>query len=520
MKLKFLNLFVCLMAAFAIISCGGDDPDTIPGDDLAAAFEVSSTNGLTVSFQNNSVDATAYQWDFGDNNSSTDKDPTHTYTSDGTYTVTLTALNGSDSKTATQSVTVANPYRTSGYVLGSVVSSSGGATYYAGYFADLPSGNIDMTQKQASQRLLYKANHKGFLYGRPTNGDPGLDKFAVDATTDEIVLIDQIPLLDSPGDVAIIDDETGLISYFGSQTIDIFNPQTMQLRGTVSMAGAKGFPAENDANGYNSLTYNSRTGKIYATAYTNNSETGQFYDATDVWVEVIDATSLSREKTITHPNATYALFRGNINTVIDEAGNTYLLTQGSYGLDGQFGAAASAGSRPQIIKINTNSEFDTDYAYNPINSLVVNTVSLEDNFFQLFTSMVYAGNNKVYGIGTTQSDIPEIVMLLQELAAGTITSEGYNQLVNLVLYDESMSIIEVDLNAKSASIVSGAPKTAGFAYPFMYNYNGTVYSQMTSNGGAFNGFYSVNPTNNAVEEVFNITAGGLAFHFIDLSAGF
>jgi len=51
--------------------------------------------GNSVVFTDNSVlNATTWQWDFGDGNTSTEQNPTHTYTDEGTYTVSLTASNG------------------------------------------------------------------------------------------------------------------------------------------------------------------------------------------------------------------------------------------------------------------------------------------------------------------------------------------------------------------------------------------------------------------------------------------
>jgi len=52
------------------------------------------TTGLTVSFVNDSQDADAYLWAFGDGVTSTLPAPTHTYTASGTYVVDLTAFNG------------------------------------------------------------------------------------------------------------------------------------------------------------------------------------------------------------------------------------------------------------------------------------------------------------------------------------------------------------------------------------------------------------------------------------------
>lgn len=48
-------------------------------------------NEFTVDFTNNSTNATIYLWDFGDGNTSTENNPTHTYATGGTYMVNLTA---------------------------------------------------------------------------------------------------------------------------------------------------------------------------------------------------------------------------------------------------------------------------------------------------------------------------------------------------------------------------------------------------------------------------------------------
>jgi PKD repeat protein len=57
---------------------------------------------LTVQFNDNSENAISFNWDFGDGATSTEKDPIHTYSTAGIYTVNLTASNenGTDSKTA------------------------------------------------------------------------------------------------------------------------------------------------------------------------------------------------------------------------------------------------------------------------------------------------------------------------------------------------------------------------------------------------------------------------------------
>jgi PKD repeat protein len=69
----------------------------------------SSTNGLTVTFNNNSVNSTSYLWNFGDGGTSTLSDPIHTYTNGGSYTVTLTAMNNCGSVVLTKTVVVSPP---------------------------------------------------------------------------------------------------------------------------------------------------------------------------------------------------------------------------------------------------------------------------------------------------------------------------------------------------------------------------------------------------------------------------
>lgn len=52
-----------------------------------------TANGLTAVFTNTSANASTYLWNFGDGNTSNEANPTHTYGTPGTYTVSLTATN-------------------------------------------------------------------------------------------------------------------------------------------------------------------------------------------------------------------------------------------------------------------------------------------------------------------------------------------------------------------------------------------------------------------------------------------
>lgn len=62
-----------------------------PKSDITIANFTSTNSGYTVDFQNESWRATSYSWNFGDGINSTDENPSHTYTTNGTYTVELIA---------------------------------------------------------------------------------------------------------------------------------------------------------------------------------------------------------------------------------------------------------------------------------------------------------------------------------------------------------------------------------------------------------------------------------------------
>ncbi len=69
----------------------------------------SNINGSLVNFINNSTSADSYLWSFGDGQTSQSVNPSHTYVSNGTYNVKLTANNWCGSVSLTQQVTIAAP---------------------------------------------------------------------------------------------------------------------------------------------------------------------------------------------------------------------------------------------------------------------------------------------------------------------------------------------------------------------------------------------------------------------------
>ena len=66
----------------------------------------SQTAGLSVVLTNTSANATSYSWDFGDTNTSTVPNPTHTYSNTGSFTIVLRATNACGTTVFSQDVEI------------------------------------------------------------------------------------------------------------------------------------------------------------------------------------------------------------------------------------------------------------------------------------------------------------------------------------------------------------------------------------------------------------------------------
>lgn len=102
-------LIILLVVTVSFVQCGGDDD---PDKDPIASFNV-TPNIInvwdTILFENTSQHAEIFEWDFGDGNFSAEKNPTHLYTEEGIYTVTLLVSKGEQSDEATEEVSIIIP---------------------------------------------------------------------------------------------------------------------------------------------------------------------------------------------------------------------------------------------------------------------------------------------------------------------------------------------------------------------------------------------------------------------------
>jgi PKD repeat protein len=76
------------------------------------------TGGLSAIFTNQSTNATTYLWSFGDNSTSTDVSPAHTYASTGTYTVTLVSINECGTNEVVKTVSIVGTAPVASFTIG------------------------------------------------------------------------------------------------------------------------------------------------------------------------------------------------------------------------------------------------------------------------------------------------------------------------------------------------------------------------------------------------------------------
>lgn len=108
MKTK-LNTILILFSILSLVILVGCEEDDTTADAPYTLFTFEVTD-LTVTFVNGSVDdPESYAWDFGDGQTSTEVNPTHTYQEAGTYTVVLTASNSTGDNQFERTVTVTEP---------------------------------------------------------------------------------------------------------------------------------------------------------------------------------------------------------------------------------------------------------------------------------------------------------------------------------------------------------------------------------------------------------------------------
>nr|WP_319373494.1 PQQ-binding-like beta-propeller repeat protein [uncultured Methanobacterium sp.] len=153
--LVFFVLLFCLVAAGSVSAA----------DPVSANFTSNVTNGsapLSVQFNDTSTgNATSWSWDFGYKQTSTEQNPIHTYTAEGKYNVSFTAINGAGNSTIIKNdyINVAIPP--------TVTASLTGGTYNTTQAVTLTSDDPSATIYYANDKTDPRTSATKIIYTGP-----------------------------------------------------------------------------------------------------------------------------------------------------------------------------------------------------------------------------------------------------------------------------------------------------------------------------------------------------------------
>lgn len=182
---------------------------------------VLNVNGLEASFFDISINATSYSWNFGDGNTSTEHEPVHTYTANGTYTVVLTVSNACGSSTFEQEIVISVAAPTANFSstqsegcapleVTFADESTGGVTGWAWSFP----GGTPATSSEQHPTVTY-ASPGTYDVGLTVTG-PGGDDSAISAGLVVVANLPEAafsPVINFPLEVSFTNTSIGATSY-------------------------------------------------------------------------------------------------------------------------------------------------------------------------------------------------------------------------------------------------------------------------------------------------------------------
>lgn len=104
---NYVSLYAIASLMFLLGACVEDEATMAPK--ARFTHEADADNYLMISFENESVDAETYAWDFGDGSTSNEESPVHTYAEVGMYKVVLTITGGDVTDSRSEDIQVADP---------------------------------------------------------------------------------------------------------------------------------------------------------------------------------------------------------------------------------------------------------------------------------------------------------------------------------------------------------------------------------------------------------------------------
>lgn len=291
-SLSFNLLMLMSLGALSLLfSCGEESEEPLP--EPVSEFTVSNDNPLAgeeITFTNSSTEATSFQWSFGDGETSTDENPSHTYSSEGSYTVTLSVTGEGGNNSSEASITVKYPRMiisdgvfdidgadTLGidtYIFS--VDMMAGSSSQIGNYPDDTDRHFPVTVSNDGSKMYYVDNFSGILYEANVDGS---NETEIVSTSD----------LFYPSDIALDADGNFYVTDRGdSDTGAGAAIHKITPSGTVTQLYT-------DADGFEvptAIAIDQATGDIYVN---DVGATDSGYAADGIWKGNIDGSAPSKE---------------------------------------------------------------------------------------------------------------------------------------------------------------------------------------------------------------------------------
>lgn len=261
-----------------------------------------TTNGLQVSFKNQSTNAQTYSWSFGNGQTSTQKDPTVTYTSAGTYSVSLTAKNGEKSDTYTKSVSVSYKqptasftYKTEAPLKVLFTNTSSNATSYEWDFGD----GTSSTEKNPTHRYSNVGSYIVTLVSKNPQGSHQCRETINISTPKVFVTGIQYRMVGQTGKYyksVCKDDDLFTNTWWNTEYTPMLSesnlPYTYSFKSPVEMTGLSGDTYYTVYIYWNTKTSGDGTQILKQKMYTSSIQTYPEYidifnDNVDTWIKVL-----------------------------------------------------------------------------------------------------------------------------------------------------------------------------------------------------------------------------------------
>jgi parallel beta-helix repeat protein len=257
------------------------------GDAPVADFSADVTSGtapLAVNFTDLSTNApTSWAWDFGDNATSDQQNPSHEYTATGTYTVTLTATNayGSDDEVKTDYITVTEPAAQVDLTIAGTVNPIPASAVFAREQNPVRIMNVKNTGADAAANItvaLYASDVSG---GAVAINTTTIETLASGATSTAIVV-----------DPTIRDLEGSTVTYTAVVDPDNLITETNEANNNKASAAksvkyngykGKGIYWDGGSNITTKQTFDLRGGIVYAAQPDGAYKSVDWTDRTETW---------------------------------------------------------------------------------------------------------------------------------------------------------------------------------------------------------------------------------------------